>query len=182
MTQSAHQAGGLPTELRQLRADLPEELFGAPQTWPSWARLLPRVLAAAGQFERLPGPPDPAAAADAAWLLDRAASYLQVTGDLTQARGLFERALALDEAVHGPDSPEIVTGLHNLAVLLQQLGEPDEALRLAQRALDVEDDPASGHDLGTLSLIATLRAQLGLLGLPHEPGSPDAPGGTCRIR
>src|SRR5439155_23746612 len=111
--------------------------------------MLPRVLAAAERFERLPGPPDPAAADDAAWLLDRAASYLQVTGDLTQARGLFERALAIDVAVHGPDSPEIAAGLHNLAVLRQQLGDLEEALRLAQGALDA-GDPARGHEPATL--------------------------------
>ncbi|HEX6854524.1 MAG TPA: tetratricopeptide repeat protein [Streptosporangiaceae bacterium] len=145
MIQPVHGTGGLAAELRQLRAGLPEELFGAPQNWPAWAGMLPQVLAVAERFERLPGPRDPAAAGDAAWLLDRAASYLQVTGDLTQARGLFERALAIDVAVHGPDSPEIADGLHNLAVLLQQLGELHEALRLAQRALDV-DDPATGHD------------------------------------
>jgi tetratricopeptide (TPR) repeat protein len=181
MTQPAHHDDGLAAELRQLRAGLPEELFGAPQNWPAWARLLPRVRAAADRFERLPGPPDPAAADDAAWLLDRAASYLQATGDLIKARGLFERAVAIDEAVHGPDSPEIADGLHNLAVLLQQLGELDEALRLAQRALDA-DDPASGHDPATMGLIGSLRSQLGLLGPLHEPGSPDEPGGSCRIR
>jgi len=181
MIQPAHHADGLAAELRQLRAGLPEELFGAPQNWPAWAGMLPRVLDATERFEQRPGPPDPAAADDAAWLLDRAASYLQVTGDLTRARGLFERALAIDVAVHGPDSPGIAAGLHNLAVLLQQLGEPDEALRLAQRGLDL-DDPASGHDPATMSLIGSLRAELGLLGPPHEPGSPDAPGGTCQIR
>jgi len=181
MTQPVHYAGGLAEELRQLRASLPEELFGAPQNWDPWARQLRRVLAAVGQFERLPGPPDPAAADDAAWLLDRAASYLQVTGDLPQARGLFERALAIDEAVHGPDSPEIAGGLYNLAVLLEAQGELDEALRLAQRALDV-DDPDSGHDPATLGFIGSLSSRLGLLGPPHEPGSPDDPSGTCRIR
>jgi tetratricopeptide (TPR) repeat protein len=181
MTQPVHDTGGLAAELRQIRTGLPAELFGAPQNWPAWAAMLHQVPAAVERFIRLPGPPDPAAADDAAWLLDRAASYLQVTGDPTQARGLFERALALDVAVHGPDSPQIADGLHNLAVLLQQQGELDEALRLAQRALDA-DDPATGHDPATMTLIGTLRSQLGLLGPAHEPGSPDDQGSTCQIR
>jgi tetratricopeptide (TPR) repeat protein len=181
MIQPGHGAGSRAAELRELRTGLPEELFRAPQNWPAWAAMLHQVLAAVERFGRLPGPLDPAAADDAAWLLDRAASYLQVTGDLTQARGLFERALAIDVAVHGPDSPGIAAALHNLAVLLQQRGELDEALRLAQRALDV-DDPATGHDPATMTLIGTLRAQLGLLGPAHEPGSPDGQGSTCQLR
>ena len=56
------------------------------------------------------------------------------------------------------------------------------AAELRQLRALVVDDPATGHDPVTMSLIGTLRAQLGLLGPPHEPGSPADHGRTCRIR
>ena len=57
------------------------------------------------------------------WLLDRAASYLQMRGRPAEARPLQERALAIDEAAYGPDHPEVATDLNNLAQILQDLGQ-----------------------------------------------------------
>ena len=65
--------------------------MGAPQDWPRWAILLPHVLAAT------PTPPHgrPRPPRDAAWLLDRAGTYLQVHAQPSNARTLLERALAV---------------------------------------------------------------------------------------
>jgi hypothetical protein len=88
-----------------VRADAPGTIMGAPQDWPRWAVLLPHVLAAAGRFTGLPGQQQGTAGADASWLLDRAATYLQVHARLAEARPLAERALAIGEAAYGPDHP-----------------------------------------------------------------------------
>jgi hypothetical protein len=73
--------------LALLRTDAPGAIIGAPEDWPRWADLLPHVLAATSCLahdQALFGP----AGDDAAWLLDRAATYLQVHGRLTEAQPL----------------------------------------------------------------------------------------------
>ena len=85
----------LETALRVLQADMPRRVMGAPEDWPRWARLLPHVLAATGHLDDHAGEHDPQATDDAAWLLDRAATYLRVHARLTDARPLQERALAI---------------------------------------------------------------------------------------
>ena len=90
-------------------------------------------------------PAGPAGQADASWLLDRAAAYLQVHARLAEARPLAERALAIDEAAYGPDHPDVATRLNNLALILQDLGQPAEARPLAERALAI-DEAAHGPD------------------------------------
>src|SRR5690242_17285626 len=89
-----------------LRADAPGTIMGAPQDWPRWEVLLPHVLAATSH----PGPAGP----DTAWLLDRAATYLQVHARAADARPLAERAVAIDEAALGPDHPAVAALLNNL--------------------------------------------------------------------
>jgi tetratricopeptide (TPR) repeat protein len=79
------------------------------------------------------------AAVLAAWLLDRAATYLQVHGRLAEARPLFERALAIDETSHGADHPTVAARLNNLALLLHDLGQPRQARPLAERALAITE-------------------------------------------
>jgi tetratricopeptide (TPR) repeat protein len=96
---------------------------------------------------------------DAAWLLDRAASYLRVHARLEQARPLAERALAITETAHGPDHPDVGARLNNLALILRDLGEPAQARPLAERALAITetahgpDHPNVGIDLNNLALI-----------------------------
>ena len=98
-------AGGdrLGVVLGLLRANAPGAITGVPEDWPRWAVLLPHVLAAADHLASHPG--QQASGDDAAWLLDRAAAYLQVHARLEQARPLAERALAIIEAAYEPDTP-----------------------------------------------------------------------------
>ena len=72
----------LAVALGLLRADAPAEIMGAPQAWPRWAVLLPHVLAATGHAGHPGRQPGPAVMKDAAWLLDRAGTYLQVQAQL----------------------------------------------------------------------------------------------------
>jgi hypothetical protein len=83
----------LAVALRLLRADAPAQISGAPRDWPRWVVLLPHVLSATGHADHASRQPGPAVLADAAWLLDRAGTYLQVRAQLTDAKALQERAL-----------------------------------------------------------------------------------------
>ena len=99
-----------------------------------------------GQSSRgLPRPAQGAAGADASWLLDRAATYLQVHARLAEAWPLAERALAITEAAYGPDHPDVATYLGNLTIILCDLGQAAEARPLAERALAI-DEAAYGRD------------------------------------
>jgi len=146
-----------------LRADAPRTIMGAPQDRPRWAVLLPHGLAATS----LPGPTGQDAAADTAWLLDRAATYLQVHAWPADARPLAERALAIDEAALGPDHPAVATDLNNLAWILRDLGLAGEARPLAERALAITE-AALGPDHPTVAIrlnaLALILRDLGLAG------------------
>jgi tetratricopeptide (TPR) repeat protein len=129
----------LAVALRVLRADAPAQVMGAPQAWPRWAVLLPHVLAATSHADRASRAAGLAAMADASWLLDRAGTYLQVQAQLTDARALLERALAIDEAVYGPDHPEVAAALNSLAQILRGLGDVAGARPLQERALAIDE-------------------------------------------
>jgi len=149
----------LAVALRLLRADAPAQIMGAPQDWPQWAVLLPHVLAAAGHAGHPGRQPGPAVMNDASWLLDRAGTYLQVQAQLTDAKTLLERALAIDEAAYGPDHPDVGIRLNNLAQVLQDLGDPAGARALQERALAIDeaaygpDHPVVARDLNNLATI-----------------------------
>src|ERR1700677_374408 len=134
-----------------LRADAPEQIIGSPQAWPRWAVLLPHVLTAVGHASDLPEEEQEAAGPDTAWLLDRAATYLQVHARLAEARPLAERALAIDEAAYGPDPPPVAADLNNLAQILQALGLTAEARPLTERAVTITE-AAYGPDHPNLAI------------------------------
>ena len=135
----------LVVALRLLRAGAPERILGVPQDWPRWAGLLPHVLAAASHLDSGADRYGPDAMADASWLLNRAGTYLQVHGRLTDAQALLERALAITEAAYGPDHPDVARDLNNLAQILQDLGQLEAARALQERALAI-DEAAYGPD------------------------------------
>jgi tetratricopeptide (TPR) repeat protein len=148
-----------------LRADLPAQVTGAPEAWPRWALLLPHVLAVTGFLGHagdLRHGQETAAAG--AWLLDRAGTYLQVRARLPEARPLLERALAIAEAVHGPDHPEVAIRLNNLALILGGLGESAAARPLLERALAITETvygPGHAAVASRLSNLATILGDLG---------------------
>lgn len=134
----ARQTGGEANSLTQgvLAADLSPEIQDAPENWPRWRALLPHVLFVTDDVRSV-------ATEYRTMLIDRAATFLGTTGRVAEARPLFERALALDEAEHGPDSTEVSTSLHNLARILSDLGLDSEAEALFIRALAI-DEPVYG--------------------------------------
>ncbi len=64
-----------PLAIRLLRAAVPDDPWNNPPAWPTWRQLLPHVLIATDPHRTLT-----AAEQDVAWLLHRAAKYLQTRG------------------------------------------------------------------------------------------------------
>lgn len=159
----------LAVALALLRADAPEQTHD-PQAWPRWAVLLPHVLATTTHLDGSLGSPAPASVADAAWLLDRAGSYLRVHARLADARSLLETALAIDEAACEPGHPDVVGALNNLAQILWDLGEFAEARELQARALAIDEAAyGAGHPAVTRD-VSNLAGILRDLGRPVRRG------------
>jgi len=125
----------LPVVLGLLRADLPAQIWAAPENWPRWRQLLPHVLTATAHHDDA----NPTAARATSWLLDRAATYKQTHGQPGIARPLLERALHIRETTYGSDPPEVAGTLNNLALVLRELGEPATARPLLERALHINE-------------------------------------------
>ncbi len=83
-------AHSLAAVLALLRADAPEGIASEPRAWPRWAVLLPHVLVATSHLEQLAA--EDAPWLDASWLLDRAAAYLAVHAQFSEARALADPA------------------------------------------------------------------------------------------
>ena len=52
---------------------------------------------------------------------------------------MYQRALAIDEKVHGPNHPDVARDLNNLAGLYFSQGKYDEAEPMYQRALKIAE-------------------------------------------
>ena len=63
--------------------------------------------------------------------------HLNAIGDLAGARPYYERALAIDEKVLGPDHPDTAIDLNNLGYLLQAMGDLAGARLYYERALSL---------------------------------------------
>ncbi|MCP2248380.1 Tetratricopeptide (TPR) repeat [Lentzea aerocolonigenes] len=140
-----------------LSAGVPHELADAPENWPSWRALLPHVLVAAGVA-------DASATRHRSFLLDKAASFLRITGRHAEARPLIEQALAIDEAEHGPQSIHVGVRLHNLALVLGDMGLDSDAEAMFRRALaitEANDGPSSPNVSGILSNLGHIVSKQG---------------------
>jgi tetratricopeptide (TPR) repeat protein len=60
-----------------------------------------------------------------------------MVGDYTGARAAYERALAIDEAVFGPDHPNVATDVNNLGGVLKALADYAGARAAYERALAI---------------------------------------------
>jgi tetratricopeptide (TPR) repeat protein len=98
-------------------------------SWPLCALLLPHVLAAADHAETLH-----VEAEAAALLRNEAAFYLWNRGQYQQAGTLLEQALAARQRL-GPEHPNTLTSMHNLATIRLALGDPEGARQLFEQAL-----------------------------------------------
>jgi tetratricopeptide (TPR) repeat protein len=88
---------------------------------------------------------------------------------LEGAGGQYERALAIGEAAHGANHPDVAAFRNNLGRVLQDLGDLEGARMQLERALAISE-AALGPDHPTA---ATMRANLGnmLQALQEEPSS-----------
>jgi tetratricopeptide (TPR) repeat protein len=123
----------LTAALALLRADLPGEVWAAPESWPRWRVLLPSVLAATGHYTGT------AEADTIVWLLNTAGRYLRRHGRFGEDLPLHQRALHIDETVLGPDNLDVATDLNYVGQALAALGRSAEALPLHQRALRIRE-------------------------------------------
>ena len=67
------------------------------------------------------------------------AEVLRLTSRFDQAEPIFRRALEINEKNLGPEHPNLVFGLHNLAQLLQATNRLDDAERLHRRVLAIQE-------------------------------------------
>ena len=103
----------------------PEEVRDDPGLWSAWDTLLPQVLTATASDRPLDGVHD-----DVSWLLDRAATYLQVRGNPSGALPLFERAYTEDCEHYGSDDAETFHAANNLASCLFNLKEYERSRQI----------------------------------------------------
>lgn len=76
---------------------------------------------------------------EAALLLNQTAYYLYSRAEYTQAKPLYEQALAMNENLYGKEHPSIATSLNNLAELYRAQGAYEQALPLYKRALSIKE-------------------------------------------
>jgi transcriptional regulator with XRE-family HTH domain/tetratricopeptide (TPR) repeat protein len=99
------------------------------------------------------------------YLLDRLAGYREaVLANFPDARRLFERALALDENRLGPEHPQTLTSVNNLAYCLYALGDAAGALPLYRRALKSRERVLGPEHPQTLTSVNNLAGCLYALG------------------
>ncbi|MER5399415.1 tetratricopeptide repeat protein [Streptomyces sp. NPDC002599] len=133
------------TALNLLQASAPSGNPEDVQSWPEWQELLPHVEAVNTHCHTTETTSNLAA------LLGQTAIYLTARGQAAQALPLEERALAITEAVLGPDHPDTAIRLNNLAGAFSDLGRHTEALPLAERALAITE-AALGPDHSSTAL------------------------------
>ena len=120
--------------IARLATIYPGDGYDNPASWPRCAPLTPHLLASCGTEMA-----DATASSECADLLNRAGSYFHGRAAYSEARPLYERALAIREKVLGPEHPDTAMSLNNLAVLLQDQGDLAGARPLFERALAIRE-------------------------------------------
>ena len=118
------------------------------RNWPRCAQLAAHAVQAAGHAEGCT-----VALEAASRLLNQLGVYSQGRAELTQAKGYYERALAIAEKVYGPEHPEVAIRANNIGQILQDQGDLAEALKYTQRALAI-DEKALGPEQPQVAIFA----------------------------
>jgi Tfp pilus assembly protein PilF len=142
----------------------PEESW-LPPAWPWCGQLLPHALAAAEHAEQLGTARESTGA-----LLNQVGLYLAGRAELPAARTTLERALAIKEAAHEPDHPQVAVTLDNLGLVLAELGELAAARARLERALAIRELAYGSHHpqlARTLTNLGNVLAELGKLPQAH---------------
>jgi tetratricopeptide (TPR) repeat protein len=72
-------------------------------------------------------------------LLNELGYHLRMVAEFADARMTYERALAIDEKVYGPEHPTVAVNVNNLGNVLQALGELAGARKAYGRALLIDE-------------------------------------------
>jgi Tfp pilus assembly protein PilF len=95
----------------------------------------------------------------------------QQLGEFEAARASQQRALAINEAVYGPEHPDVAITLGNLGSVQRQLGEFEAARASQQRALAIKEavyGPEHPEVASTLGNLGIVQQQLGEVHLARE--------------
>ncbi len=106
----------------------------AVEMWPLCQLYLPHALVCADHIAQWE-----LATTEAAGLLFQAGYYLVDRGKYEQAEPLYQRALTTYERVLGPEHPDTLRSVNNLAVLYRNQGKYEQAEPLLQRALTTRE-------------------------------------------
>jgi Tfp pilus assembly protein PilF len=117
-----------------MAAVYPEDGYYNPNSWSRCASLTPHLLTICETEET-----KSASEVKCAELLNKSGSYFYGRSAYSPARPLFERALAINEKVLGPEHPDTATSLDNLAGVLHDRGELVGARSLLERALAIRE-------------------------------------------
>ncbi|WP_242909659.1 FxSxx-COOH system tetratricopeptide repeat protein [Actinomadura terrae] len=119
--------------------------FDDPVGWPTWRILLPHIDAMAEHT-------DPATdTTTTSHLLDGAASFLREQGAIARAITYYQRALAIDQRLHGPHHHNTLISRHNLASAYESVGDLGRAIPLYQETLADMERVLGGDHPGTLT-------------------------------
>src|SRR5450755_2601649 len=102
------------------------------QQWPACERWLPHALLCADWIEQ-----EQISSPEVVLLLNYAGYYLKQRGRYREVEPLYQRGLAIDTEVYGPEHPDVATALNNLASLYHDQGKYELAEPLLQRALAI---------------------------------------------
>lgn len=106
-----------------------------PDNWPSVELLLPHILEVAEGYKDLPASPPSAMA----FFLNRIAPYFQSRGDESLAESLLNQGLDSLESSTGREDLQMKASiLTNLATILADRGDLDQASRMQQIALEIK--------------------------------------------
>jgi tetratricopeptide (TPR) repeat protein len=144
------------TAVALLDAALPEFPFGAwdAEVAATHDSLDQHALAVAGHAEALG-----VSLETVARLFAKLGSNRSMGNDFVGSRAAFERALAIDETVLGPEHPQTGADLNNLGVTLRNLGDLAGARAMFERALSIDErvfgpeHPQTANDLNNLGLV-----------------------------
>ncbi len=138
--------------------DLFPYTYDEPAQWPLCRTLMPHQ-------QTLLAHPFPESTTDRApILLNLAANFLLCSGDAAGALPLFRRALESSERVLGPERPDTLSSVGNLAACMEDLGDAARALPLNRRALESRERVLGPEHPDTLSGVNNLAVCMEELG------------------
>jgi tetratricopeptide (TPR) repeat protein len=128
-----------------VNASFPLESYDV-RTWQVCASLLPHASAALSHAEAIQF-----TSIETTRLLNQIGLYLHARAEHGQAKNMYARALAIDEAALGPDHLNVAIRLNNLGELLRVQGDLDGAKSLLERAVAIVES-ALGLDHPDLAI------------------------------